>query len=273
MKPITVIVIADLHANSTVGLCPPTVTLDDGGSYTPSTGQRWLWRRWQDFIAQAKTATIKRRVYLITDGDLVDKDAQQRSFQMITRNPTTAKRIAVDCLHPLVALADRLFVVRGTEAHAGRSASLEEQLAEDLGAERDPERGTHSWWHLLADLGGVRFDVTHHTTIERQPWMANASMVRLAKATVLQCAERGEPTPDLVLRAHMHQYRDSHDASPLCRAITLPAWTLATAHVHRMAPGAMADVGGLIVSVDAGRPEVYVHRYPAGRRHVWVERR
>jgi len=40
---VIVAVVADTHPNSTVGLCPPEVELDDGGTYHASKAQRWLW--------------------------------------------------------------------------------------------------------------------------------------------------------------------------------------------------------------------------------------
>jgi hypothetical protein len=43
----------DLHVNSTVALCPPTVELDDGGTYHHSRTQAWIWNRWIDFWALA----------------------------------------------------------------------------------------------------------------------------------------------------------------------------------------------------------------------------
>ena len=50
--PIIVAIISDLHAGSTVGLCPPRFTLDDGGDYVSSPAQRWLWRNWNHFWAK-----------------------------------------------------------------------------------------------------------------------------------------------------------------------------------------------------------------------------
>jgi hypothetical protein len=39
------LLVANLHINSTTGLCPPDgIELDDGGRYLPSKPQRWLWQ-------------------------------------------------------------------------------------------------------------------------------------------------------------------------------------------------------------------------------------
>ena len=48
-RPLLLRITSDLHAGSTVAICPPRVQLDDGGEYHASKAQRWLWERWKDF--------------------------------------------------------------------------------------------------------------------------------------------------------------------------------------------------------------------------------
>ena len=48
-RPLILRVTSDLHAGSTVALCPPKVQLDDGGKYEASKAQLWLWECWLDF--------------------------------------------------------------------------------------------------------------------------------------------------------------------------------------------------------------------------------
>ena len=47
-----VAVVSDLHINSTVGLCPGPVPLDDGGTHQPSKEQRALLRCWNEYWAE-----------------------------------------------------------------------------------------------------------------------------------------------------------------------------------------------------------------------------
>jgi len=59
----------DLHINSTVALCYPAVTLDDGGTYRASAPQRWIWRKWIEYwqeIKRVKTETGRRRMTWLT---------------------------------------------------------------------------------------------------------------------------------------------------------------------------------------------------------------
>jgi hypothetical protein len=48
---------------------------------------------------------------------------------------------------------------------------------------------------------------------------------------------------------------DTYDAHPV-RVVQIAAWQLATSFIHRIAPGKLADVGGLIVVVNDGQMTV-----------------
>ena len=139
MADCIVAVVSDLHSNSTIGLCPYSFNLDDGGTYKASKAQRWLWRNWQDYwkrIANLSQDT-GLPVVAVVNGDITDGD-HHGSPQLITRNDADQLRLGIAVLEPVLNTARRVFVVRGTEAHVGKSASLEEMIAQDIGAEPSP---------------------------------------------------------------------------------------------------------------------------------------
>lgn len=46
-KPVLLAITSDVHCGSTLAATPPEgVTLDDGGTYTPSPLQAWIWDNW-----------------------------------------------------------------------------------------------------------------------------------------------------------------------------------------------------------------------------------
>lgn len=258
----TILFVADTHINSTVSLCKPVVNLDDGGSYHASKGQLFLWRSWENTLEQ----TEKRKtgeVITILDGDAVEGDTKDRSKQMITRNSATIKTLAIDVLEPAVKLSAGIFVVRGTEAHTGKSGEMEESLALDLNANRCPETNTASWYHLKIDVEGVKLDISHHPRGNGggRPFNRYSMIDALASDTVFTYSNdlRQEP-PHLAIRAHIHAYKDSYDHFRT-RAITLPCFTLATSFINRIAPGAIADVGAVLIHCSAGHYEVEPLRY------------
>ncbi len=244
---VIVAVVSDLHSNSTTGLCPPRFTLDDGGDYVASRAQRWLWRNWLDYwqtIANMRQNTGLPVVAILL-GDAHDGD-HHGTPQIVTRNENDQLRLAVDVVTPVLDVADKIFVIRGTEAHVGKSAWREEALAEDIGAE-PAAGGTASHWHLYAEFGGVTFDVQHHPeTGSKVPWGAGSDANRISAMLMYEYASTGDKVPDVALRAHRHQFRDSGTTHPT-RTFQTPPWQLATAYVNGPvgAAGKINAVGGL----------------------------
>ena len=110
------IVISDLHLNSTVGLSLNNVHLDDGGTYVANKSQQWLLNNFYKFISEAKLLDGDK-IYVI-NGDLIDINTHS-DYQLITKNKATVIRHAVDLLRLVIEPKDKLFIIRGTEAHVG----------------------------------------------------------------------------------------------------------------------------------------------------------
>ncbi|HEX6940223.1 MAG TPA: hypothetical protein VF158_12485 [Longimicrobiales bacterium] len=265
-------VVSDLHAGSTVGLCPDGgIDLDDGGRYEPSTAQRWLWQCWREYwdaVARARE-DAKGLLYVVLNGDLVD-GAHHGTTQIVSGNMDVQGAVARACLEvPRALEPDRWFVVRGTEAHVGPSAQSEEGLARHLGAEPDANTGTRSWWHLRMDVLGHRLDFAHHGRTGYRSWTRWNATQLLAADIALTHLQDGERPPDLAVRSHFHRYADSYDAQPV-RVIQTPAFQLATAYVHRRAPESLADIGGIIVTLRTGHMDVRPVLYKPRRSTVWT---
>lgn len=276
-RPIVLAVVSDIHAGSTVALCPEEIPLDDGGAYKGSKAQRWLFGRWEEYWL-AKVAAVRRKyeaqLYALFNGDMVD-GAHHKTTQIVSENPNPQAAIVNAAMEiPRSLQPDRMFIVRGTEAHVGQSASAEERIADGLRRNGDPivgdpETGTASWWHLRMELQGVRVDVAHHgRTGQREHTRASAAVLH-AHDIFLSHAKAGDPHPHLALRGHYHRFNDSHDACPT-RVITTGAWQLKTGFVHRVAADSLADIGGLIAVIKDGQlVEVEKVHFKPDRGPVW----
>lgn len=258
-RPVVIAITSDHHAGSTVALCPPRIGLDDGGAYEASTAQRWLWDGWTTFwtrVAEVRRET-KGQLYQVFNGDLVDGN-HHGTTQILSGNPNAQAAVLTACMKlPLALTPDRLFFIRGTDAHVGQSACAEERIADGLRRDKRPvvgceATGTASHWHLKLDVQGVRFDFAHHGRVGTRPWTKPNVTANLAAEIFYDHAATGQPHPHLAIRSHMHQWVDTHDQHPV-RVIQTPAWQLATSFIHRIAPGKLADVGGIICVVDGGQ--------------------
>lgn len=259
VKGVVLAAVSDLHGGSTIGLCPPAVALDDGGLYTYSPAQAWLWDRWKQYWLQVET-TVRATgfdLHLLLNGDLVDGDHHGTS-QIVSRNPNTQMDIIKAALAIPMALKPKtVVVVRGTEVHVGPNGSTENSLAgwisqhEGTKVIPDPETGKLSHWHFRGEYGGVLVDAAHHGKMGTRAWTrANAALMQAAEIT-MSYAISGDRIPALAFRSHYHQWADSGNNYPV-RLVQLPAYQLATAFVHRIAPGALADIGGAVAVIKDG---------------------
>ncbi len=269
-RPVLLVATSDQHTGSTVGICPPEgVKLDDGGRYLPSLPQQWLWDKWEnDFWPYM--ADIRRKakadLWLAFVGDMVDGD-HHHTHQIISRNPDAQHYVASRVFKlPLKLKPDRVFVVRGTEAHTGSGGSAEEAIAQMLNAEKDAETHTWSRWRLRLEAHGVLMDFQHHGKVGPQPWTKQNVVNANAAKIFYEYAVRGWRHPDIAVRAHMHQWADSGEAQPV-RVIQLPSWQLKTGFVHKVAPESIADVGGvgILIQPDGSweiKKKLYVPNLP-----------
>lgn len=270
-------VVSDIHAGSTVALCPDRIALDDGGAYEASKAQRWLWQCWRDYWHRVERVLDhhkgKAHLYQCFNGDAVDGN-HHGTTQILSGNPNAQAAVLTEAMRvPLDLSPSRLFFVRGTEAHVGHSGSSEEKIADGLRRDKrpvegDPEMQTASWWHLRAEIEGVHLDITHHgRTGQREHTRASAAVLH-AHDILLSHVKRGERHPDLCLRGHYHRFNDSYDACPV-RVVTTGAWQLKTGYVHKVAADTMADIGGAIVVIRDGKYEVEKVQFTAARGPVW----
>jgi hypothetical protein len=262
-KPAIVAVTADQHVNSTLGLCPPAVTLDDGGTYRGSRAQRAIWAAWKEywtFVGELKEK-LGATVYGVYAGDLNDKNVYAHG-ELISGADADVTKMTVRALQPALAVTDRDFFLRGTEAHVGKKANLEEEVAADIEtAEPDPQTGTFTWYWLRASFGGVSFDVAHHPeTFARRPWTEDAAAARCSAIIRDRYAERREEPPDVAIRAHVHKFIPGGRRLPP-QVFYCPAWQVPTAFAYRVG-GGMGEraVGGLVFICEGGE-----YRFPDGK--------
>lgn len=266
----TLIAVGDMHINSTVALCPPGVELDDGGTYQPSREQRWLWRNWLDFWQSAAQQPGRR--IAILNGDLAELDTKRRSVQLITANKATIQRMLLRALDPVLDAVESVIVIRGTPAHAGKGAWIEESLAQDLDNAIHSERGA-SHYHARLTIDGVRLDIAHHAPMGRMPWARNTGANALAsKLLWYYRVDMHKAPPHLAVRAHNHQQAVGYASAggDNIEVRYLPAWTLATEYTYRAGfENSLADIGGLVVRIGGGRyecePVVYPYRISEGQ--------
>lgn len=262
--------VGDMHVNSTVGLCPGPVELDDGGLYYPSKSQEWLWEEWLKFANVVKKLKAKR-TYLVINGDWCDVNSHS-SFQLITDNKATVIQMMLKAIKPLSKLSDAVYVIRGTETHTGGAGHLEELAGRAIGAERDPNNpDNRSLWVLEGTFEGVNILATHHPgTNSMRPWTLGGGANRAA-AMVMNYYYNSDWRPDIAVFNHVHHNEDSYDNHPV-RAVFNRCWTLKNAYDFRIGFGIKQEaLGGLVILVDNGEYEIIKHKVVTPKRKIITE--
>lgn len=217
---------------------PPKVTDSDGLTKRPSATQKWLWDNWLDYWRRTRALKKKlgARVIAIINGDWGDMNTHS-NFQLVEpADPDTVLNMMLEVALPAKIVSDALYVVRGTEAHTGGVGWMENHAAAELGAERNEQEGTHSWYYLELEAEGVKIASAHHPgTNSMRPWTTgNEANRRAAMDTYNYFGQ--DWVPDLTLWGHYHHDADSHDTHPI-RAIYNRCWQVKTAFVHRLGMG------------------------------------
>jgi hypothetical protein len=213
--------------------------------------QLWLWQQYLEFwqTVDAVRREAKATLYCVVNGDAFEGHHHKTTQHIAPEGDDEAE------LYVATRVFDEIrkrkpkatFVVRGTECHVGQR---EEWLGRYLGAERDPDTGNWSRWHLRIEVNGCLIDCQHHGgRVGTRPWTRRNVTLGAAGEVWMEHTLRGLRAPDLAIRSHRHVVSDSGDAFPT-RMVVTPAWQLKTGYAHAVAANSIADVGGVLVLVE-----------------------
>jgi hypothetical protein len=256
-RPVVFAVTSDHHVGSTVGLCcPEKVGLPDGGFHEPAPIQQRIWERYEDYwsVVRARRAAVDGQLYVVLNGDLFEGD-HHGTWQIVSKHPEAADYIsdrAFGALSPVaISKPDRVFIVRGTEAHSKPLGASEEQFARRIGATADEITTTRpiwSWWRLRMTIHNCVLDFMHHPgTYGSRPWTEASGAARLAHYIWAEHSRRKIRAPDVAVRSHVHN--PNQGWSDGVHAIITPAWQLKTGHAWKVVSEKITPFGGVIIIV------------------------
>ena len=244
----------DWHVNDTVGLCPPLFHRGDGDSHNPGKGQQELHNAWQQIWVEAarRKALYGARVYAICMGDLGDMNSHSKT-QLISAQKKDVQDALYQLSRNMTTVADHVFVLRGTPAHVGGAGEIEEQFADDVGAERNTERGNHSWWVLKMQVAGVRMAFAHHPpTQSKRPDCRNQAVARAAAISVIRAIRRHARPRDLYAWGHVHYFAEGTEMGAW--GLQIPCLKLVGEYGHRIGQtDHIEPVGAVFLEIAAGQ--------------------
>jgi len=268
------IVISDLHCGCRFGLFPDEqVELDGGVTVGPSELQRKAWSWWGEFWGEwVPRACHGEPFTVVVNGDSTD-GVHHGSVTQVSHNLADQAKIAEKVLKPVVDLCDgQFYMIRGTEAHVGKSGQEEERLAKALGAKKDRE-GHHARYELWIRVGQGLVHILHHIgTTGSQHYESTSPLKELVEAYAEAGRWRGQP-PDCIVRSHRHRHIEVRVPTSLGYGITFttPGWQLKTPFAWKI-PGARQSVpqlGGSLVR--QGDEDMYTRHFVRSPERPKVE--
>lgn len=260
---------SDVHSNSIVGVLPQRISLETGIHLSNET-QGWIAECWADSWQRILDLKHQYQARLITisNGEAVDSNKHTRT-ELLTKNEADIIKIATKVWEFPRSISDVFVVVRGTEAHTGEGAALEEIFASKMDAEPSP-LGTHSWWYFLAEIEGLLLDFAHHArTYGYRPWTRDAAASRQSEITFFRKSRLGRQVPDISVRSHGHYPADSGSYTKPRTFYTRP-WQLTTAFGHRLGTAdELESLGTLVLALDNGNMHPVDIHYPPPETPVW----
>lgn len=263
------VVISDTHSGCKLALCPSGVKLDDGGTYNPSKFQRKLavywdefWNKWVPLVTRGEPFDI------VHNGDAID-GVHHNSTTQISHNIKDQLRIAELVMKEPIAMCKSgggsYYHIRGTEAHVGKSAWYEEDLAESLGAVPN-EEGQYARYDLWKRVGKSLVHLLHHIGTTSSAAHESSALNAEFTAELVEAARWHREPPDYIVRSHRHRSCsvELETARGYAAAIVTPAWQGKTPFAWKI-PGARLSepqIGGIVIR--QGDEEHYY------RRKVWT---
>jgi len=219
--------------------------------------QDYLIRCWEHFWKEYVPKVTKkcREVTVVLNGDVID--GNHHNAVDLVGNLETQEKAAVEVLKP-IASKYRTFMVRGTEAHGGKSDQNTESIARQIGCKMD-ESGSNSVWQLWLDVDGVVFQFAHHIgTTSSAAYETSAPMRELVSGLV-EASQWNQHLPDVFVRSHRHRFIPvsiprSEDRD--IQLIVTPGWQLRTPHVEKIDRMRLPHIGGVIFTVEDGKCQI-----------------
>ena len=255
-------VVADTHCGSTVGLCPPAITLEGGGEYHANKIQRWMWDCWEDctgckwkrkkkhdvdempgeISAPSKKGWIERVAKgrpwgLVANGDAIE-GVHHKQVEVVGNDVAIHAQIARQVLGALCESSSVTFMVRGTEVHVG---TVENSLGMHCGGRYDKSTKKFCWEQVQIRCNGVLMHAKHHISTSMRPWLTSMQFAAAIASEQLNSLGLGHEPPRVVCRAHRHQYGEFR--SNLGLVVVSPPWQMLTRFARKVTQASLAQPG------------------------------
>lgn len=235
------IVVTDTHCGSRYGLWPEGVTFGEGDTHGLNPLQQYLWECWQhawDIWLPSVIGDMPRVIWHL--GDSIE-GSHHGGSSLVSPEVSDHVNGAKALLLPRVAGAERVIMVSGTEAHAGKAAEGDNGVAMAIGAVADPLTDRFARWEAWEMIDGVLIHAAHHI---RGSYVPSSDMTPLVSEYLEMsdaCTAYDWPMPKIILRGHSHKPRMYPHGQ--CVVVACPGWQAKTPFAFKQRRGRPAAIG------------------------------
>lgn len=262
-----VVVVADVHAGSTVAPWPKDVVGPDGTGYKPNKYQAWLNRCWTDMLGQL--ALFEEKPIVVINGDVI-QGVRPGQGQLMSNRRDVQTQAASLLLEPLRELAHAFYITHGTEYHDGKCADEVNRLAMELGATPHAYTREPTWPELYLKLNGQVIHFSHSISATMVSWYEGTAPLRdmlMKRSELWREYGRLAPNVKMIVRSHRHRFFHAH-AAPDLHAVVTPAWQLRTAYTYRVGSVILPTIGWIVIEAQGDDLVVKLRRYSLPRPKV-----
>lgn len=247
---------SDTHCGSSLGLMPPDFISAEGNPIGQNPVQEWFWKCWIDAHVWLAEKTGNDPYAQVWNGDLTE-GVHHGAKQLISNQ-------LQDHIDPAVALlsqypvrrATKTYVVKGTECHTG---DLEEVVAKNIGAEKNPATGKHTFDILRMKMCGIPISIRHHFPATSRSYLeASQHSIQMGNA-IIEAHRNHSEIPRILVGSHRH--RPGHFSDGESLTVVTPAWQALTRHGYKVVPDGNANPGLYLLDwrnkPDGELPEVH----------------
>ena len=262
------VVVSDLHVGCQLGLCPARgADIAEGGIYKPSEFQKQVIKMWKYFWNVYVPRITNGEYYdVVVNGECVDGTHHNSTTQW-SHNMADQARASVEILKPIKAKCPgKLYIIRGSEAHSGKSGQYDEWIARELDAHPTKE-GQFSRYELWKMLGDGLIHFNHHIGTTSSSAYESTAVYRELIESYVESGRWGDRPPDVIVRSHRHRHMciDISTSNGKASSIVTPGWQGKTPFAHKIAGARQSQpqFGGIILSWS--KKEKFIYE----RHQIW----
>lgn len=225
----SILVISDMHVGSKMSICSEEPTIDDFGTYKPSSNQKKLlqeWHRTLDQVSQKPTA-------LVLNGEPVDgSNPKSQGAGVWSNNFNDQMNDSAKLLKPIKR--DVTILTRGSGYHVTReNTNFEQIFANKIGARKYKSVAgfmTDTDYEATIEMYGKHINFTHHIGYSGWWQYRSTPMARELVKMHFQHKENGFHS-DVVVRSHVHYFVLVEFPNTI--GFTSPAWKFPDGFMYR----------------------------------------